>query len=955
MSQASPPIVPPWATSLLQGPRNDSTSSTPSKGKSPALHSATPGSTLAAPASRPTVRITSTPTSASTSTSTSTSTPKPNPKPKRNQNRETHDDPSRSPEPARVVSDLAPPPSDQASGAGPGPIHVAPPLAVSKPPVGATDASKSSFSGSSRIQSLQKQWEHNHSDTPSTSADPSKSVAITGDVGRRTFNTEHRTSTRPLVDVPSSSSSDESDIPSQLPTVASRRLIRNHPGQNGFRVLSGPNRKRSPGDPAPGLPSYKRRHTESAAGVEETTLSSLTLLKNEQDRVPSIVPPRQEVQPASTLTARAPGPQNPASGGATRPTFIPISRTNEPLTSSSESESDLEDEVEDKVDDEVEDEDGDKDVDSDEGEEAEDGDVDEDEDMTLMDQTTPQSQDEGYSADRSGIFLPGVKTRGAKTSSHPEPLLLTTDGDRPYNMWKHPGDGSLVSTNGALLPAGYTPYHDPDNPDLEWICPVRDCRNLLGGVTRLGAHMNAKHHHSTFNDNGDGTLTWVGRYTNQPGRPSVPIVVSTNPPGPDEPPPVQPTVPAYIAQEKKRAKKLARLRLSSRKHAPKNKKSKSKSRISAAMTDDSAPGKLLPRKTSVIEYLHQHFGPELQLPDKGGSQMELLQLPRQRDLPPRWGLHYRFHTWGAPPVFSVALYLTGDVARDGRCQVCTAGDGIWRQCVVAPKGASAGLRERLKGTCAGCLFRSNNRRHRNICSFLVGKLVADDLADREVLAEPIPVDDVPTPTPAPAPAPATGAALALSAAEPAGSARPIRSTRLARLERSSTDVTTGAAAAASSAAVVAASRPTRLKSSPKPSWTDSIINPGAPVITADVLEMEDWEVAPGRIRDNAESAADNVAFSNSYLTSNRAIPVSNDVSFNVVVLKPGSSTQLAAEDDKMRLCSLATGKVRVRMDGVDEFVMGPNGMFKVRSGVGCSVQNRLYIDAVLHITTITDD
>ncbi|KAL2754769.1 hypothetical protein ACRALDRAFT_1077033 [Sodiomyces alcalophilus JCM 7366] len=122
-----------------------------------------------------------------------------------------------------------------------------------------------------------------------------------------------------------------------------------------------------------------------------------------------------------------------------------------------------------------------------------------------------------------------------------------------------------------------------------------------------------------------------------------------------------------------------------------------------------------------------------------------------------------------------------------------------------------------------------------------------------------------------------------------------------------------------------------------------------------MLEMEDWEIAPGRIRDEAEPAHDNIAFSNSYLTSNRAIPVSNDVSFNVVVLKPGSSTQFAAEEEKMRLCSLATGKVRVRMDAVEDFVIGPNGMFKVRPGVACSVQNRLYIDAVIHVTTIADD
>lgn len=73
----------------------------------------------------------------------------------------------------------------------------------------------------------------------------------------------------------------------------------------------------------------------------------------------------------------------------------------------------------------------------------------------------------------------------------------------------------------------------------------------------------------------------------------------------------------------------------------------------------------------------------------------------------------------------------------------------------------------------------------------------------------------------------------------------------------------------------------------------------------------------------------------------------------MVTLKPGGSTQWRADESKLRVCSLATGKVQVKLEGA-KFVMGPNGMFKVRAGMECTVQNRLYIDATLHISTISE-
>lgn len=38
-----------------------------------------------------------------------------------------------------------------------------------------------------------------------------------------------------------------------------------------------------------------------------------------------------------------------------------------------------------------------------------------------------------------------------------------------------------------------------------------------------------------------------------------------------------------------------------------------------------------------------------------------------------------------------------------------------------------------------------------------------------------------------------------------------------------------------------------------------------------------------------------------------------------------------------------------------DFLMGPNGMIRIRPGVECTVTNRLYIDATVHVTTVPGD
>ncbi|OTA98720.1 hypothetical protein M426DRAFT_258160 [Hypoxylon sp. CI-4A] len=123
---------------------------------------------------------------------------------------------------------------------------------------------------------------------------------------------------------------------------------------------------------------------------------------------------------------------------------------------------------------------------------------------------------------------------------------------------------------------------------------------------------------------------------------------------------------------------------------------------------------------------------------------------------------------------------------------------------------------------------------------------------------------------------------------------------------------------------------------------------------AQILKVETWEVAPGRIRNEGGDAIDNFAFSNAYLAQNRAVRIGRDVSFQVVTVKPGMIHTWEATPRELRLISIASGKLQVRIHN-KEFLIGTNGMVRIRAGVGCTVSNWLYVDAVVHVTVVPSD
>ncbi|KAI0880349.1 uncharacterized protein GGS22DRAFT_175408 [Annulohypoxylon maeteangense] len=121
-----------------------------------------------------------------------------------------------------------------------------------------------------------------------------------------------------------------------------------------------------------------------------------------------------------------------------------------------------------------------------------------------------------------------------------------------------------------------------------------------------------------------------------------------------------------------------------------------------------------------------------------------------------------------------------------------------------------------------------------------------------------------------------------------------------------------------------------------------------------MIELETWEVAPGRIRDEARDTVDNFAFSTAYLAQNKSVTICRDISFQVITIKPGTVHSWDACTSYLRLCSVGSGKLQVKIHG-QEFLIGPHGMVMIRPGADCTVTNKLYIDAVVHVTIVPND
>ncbi|OBS20130.1 hypothetical protein FPOA_11852 [Fusarium poae] len=465
--------------------------------------------------------------------------------------------------------------------------------------------------------------------------------------------------------------------------------------------------------------------------------------------------------------------------------------------------------------------------------------------------------------------------------------ITIAEGNRLYSSYHDPKEG-VISARGALIPPNYKLYDD--DPLLPFVCPVRDCRRLFKGLPSLGGHFSAGHCLTTFNDNGDGTLTKVGSYKKNGPGPTPAIVVSRHPLPPNAPPPVNPglSVAATFQQGRAFREQLTK-------------------KTTRGQETPVFPPTPLVRSSDVKSFLHKHLSPDQTEHHREDIDF-MLSLPRMRDLTKDWKQSHGGKTLDMSHYACALAYLTGRVV-DG-IEKCRANLGrptsrLSTPCIALPFGMPTAAKQAFSSleTCVGCRYWCILQRRSNACDWC-----------------------------------------------PASQRRQQGSSASSARSSSSEDVTPAMDVDAEEEPEVPIIMAPVTETTTQPATGI----PSRPDQVGGVeLEMEDWEIAPGRMKDS--SSSDNVAFSNSYLTSGQPVTVSEDVSFNVIVLKPGSSSHWKVEDAKLRTCSVAAGKVVVTIgDQEQTFNLGPNGVFIVRPGQACKVTNRLYLDSVLHCTTIND-
>jgi hypothetical protein len=143
-------------------------------------------------------------------------------------------------------------------------------------------------------------------------------------------------------------------------------------------------------------------------------------------------------------------------------------------------------------------------------------------------------------------------------------------------------------------------------------------------------------------------------------------------------------------------------------------------------------------------------------------------------------------------------------------------------------------------------------------------------------------------------------------------------------------------------------------------------------------EMEDWEIEPGVIAGSASNSDDdseiehgecvilairifqtfayrNIDLDTAYSsihTTEAGVKFSG-VHFQVIRVPPGSIAP-SPNVPYLRVCSVAAGKVQVQV-GDSQFSIGAHGMWRIRADEKCTLANRHYSEAVIHVSTINID
>ncbi|RYP62450.1 hypothetical protein DL770_009588 [Monosporascus sp. CRB-9-2] len=466
---------------------------------------------------------------------------------------------------------------------------------------------------------------------------------------------------------------------------------------------------------------------------------------------------------------------------------------------------------------------------------------------------------------------------------------------------------------------------------------VRSCRAIFPQLSGLGGHFNRGHRRAKLNDNGDGTLSVVGQQEDDGVKPA--MVVSKRPLDPNEPPMAAPAVPAQLKSRYAREQ-----RNSGAFHAQPGTPSTSMKIADKQAALNSPPGG---SGEELWQYVHQYLKhtPFSPIPQTGHVP-QMLSLPRVRDVEFRENPANPYSEARAQDISALIMQVTGQEPPHP-CSRCQEGRGPFKGCYLISVEAPQSTRNLVRA-CANCFYKCNQ----TYC----------DLKDWSLQAYPE-LAGSSEPKRTSTQSPARTNPLASKSYPERRSDRIVFRESIAESSSASNKpqaVTEGhdesSINISSNQSMINEPRPQTRRDGHTSVQDDTILfsNPQTIVANpAQLLELETWEVAPGRIRSKGDLPAENVAFSTTYLSQQgQAVMVAPNIAFQVVTVRPGT-THMWKKDgtDKLRLCSVASGKVKVKMHG-EEFTIGPHGMFKVGPGVECTAINTLYVDAMLHISVL---
>ena len=522
-------------------------------------------------------------------------------------------------------------------------------------------------------------------------------------------------------------------------------------------------------------------------------------------------------------------------------------------------------------------------------------------------------------------------------------------------------DGKTVIRAGWIIPPLYKLY---DDPEYAFICPVRDCRKVLSGYHGLNAHFCAVHWHATYNDNRDGTISKVRSYNNPDGQ-SLPIVVSDVPIGPNAPPPAHPQINSSAAN---RGGKLRPIINDSPWFDPFSGSGSNPSTPNANVTPIPLPvqpqGASAPHpSTEVTRYLHEFLSPEQVVPETEDVQ-ELVHFKKQRDLPPGW---VQYHTgrlidaklYACAAAYAVGEEVTGAPAckRDDR-RTRRLTSRMSERCIKLPQGLSTTARAMFSQTetCIGCKYQAIVKK---------SKKTECDWSDEAFVHQPGDFAYVP---PGSKP-PTMSTPIALTPSSGAMDVDPV-SRPMSTLEQAQNPVEPYGPPPVAGSSGIGDRIKKRRATEEAGRDTEYTEESGKRAMPDDEEPMEDWEMAPGRLQNNARKeskstlflsnpshhfklahSSTDVAFSKAYLKSTHPVTLAEDFAVNILTVPCGGKLQLAEEHDKLRSYHVGRGKIRVKT-GDETFSVGSGGVLMLRPGQSCSVENRTYVDAEVYCTTI---